>query len=174
MICRDSGVRFRSQPATVCSPSLLARPTDNPTTRRHERPATAFSCRHGYPSIHSMKSRRNGALWPSADARISSSSITAAAGGITTAKSAFSSIVCAKPSGSANDGRRLRRLLRERRRRPRHPLSRSIAPRPDARTSPSPSRIDRGGKSLHGRFRPGAPFPMVPALEPALQFDPVT
>ena len=81
-------IRSRNPGTTdaVSSQSLLARAPDT-ITRRDQRLATASPCRHGRRRMHSTRSRRNGAPWPSADARIFSSSITAGAGGTITARS---------------------------------------------------------------------------------------
>ena len=89
--------RNPTQRIAVSSQSLLARAPDT-ITHREQRSDTASPCRNGHRRMHLRRSRRNGAPWPSADARIFSSSIAAAGGGTTTAKS-NSSCACARPFG---------------------------------------------------------------------------
>jgi hypothetical protein len=89
--------RNPTQRIAVSSQSLLARAPDT-ITHREQRSDTASPCRNGHRRMHLRRSRRNGAPWPSADARIFSNSIAAGGGGTTTAKS-NSSCACARPFG---------------------------------------------------------------------------
>ena len=66
--CGDS-LRRPAERTTVSSRLLLVRAPDT-IPHREQRPDSAFPCRNGNPHMRSRRSRRNGAPWPSADARI--------------------------------------------------------------------------------------------------------
>jgi len=89
----------------VSGPSLRARALDQSTPRRHEGCDPASRCRHGYLRMHSTRSPRNGARWPSVEGRIFSTCTTVGAGGATTTKS-NSSIACVRRSAWLRDGPR--------------------------------------------------------------------
>jgi len=90
-------VRNPAQRIAVSSQSLLARAPDT-IPHREPRSDTASPCRNGNPRMHSRRSRRNGAPWQIAAARIFLSSTAAGGGGAITAKSS-SSCACTRPFG---------------------------------------------------------------------------
>lgn len=89
--------RNPTQRIAVSSQSLLARAPDT-IPHREPRSDTASPCRNCNPRMHSRRSRRNGATWQIAAARIFLSSTAAGGGGAITAKSG-SSCVCTRPFG---------------------------------------------------------------------------
>jgi hypothetical protein len=92
---RDSGVPFGHNP--LSARRCFRVPSTTRPTRSRRATVYGFPCRHGCLPIHSTRSRRSGALLPSAGARISSSCVAAGAGGTITVKR-NSSTVCARPS----------------------------------------------------------------------------
>jgi hypothetical protein len=90
-------VRNPAQRIAVSSQSLLARAPDT-IPHREPRSDTAPPCRNCNPRMHSRRSRRNGATWQIAAARIFLSYTAAGGGGAITAKSG-SSCVCTRPFG---------------------------------------------------------------------------
>jgi hypothetical protein len=83
---RTYGSRKRSVVAYACFRRLDVSTSCDPT----------LPCRRGYLHMHSRRSPRNGAHWPSVAVRIFSNSMIPGAGDITTARHS-SSIDCARP-----------------------------------------------------------------------------